>query len=169
MLPDTTNKMLLPTPAGDICLHYDNKKKALIVTLPPELKIGIVGNVDLKVTGDYNVETLGEINLLSRRKDINIESLGARIFLNSFRAKQIRQLGRYKAKRKEYLDKAKIKIPQKNIFEEVIEAMSSLNERVTALEGIGNNPDFKLPSIVCGCQKDNPEEGRETKVPLPKD
>ena len=136
--------VIIKTEYGDLVLKIEDNK--LMVYLPTDLKIGIVGDLDIKLTGDFNIESLGEINLLSRKKNINIDSLGANIFLNSYRSKQIRYNRYYKGLRTRQLkqiEQRKLecekieKIEQHYNIDDLVDAIIKLNERVTKLETLG--------------------------------
>ena len=136
--------VIIKTEYGNLVLKIEDNK--LMVYLPTDLKIGIVGDLDVKLTGDFNIETLGEINLLTRKKDINIDSLGANIFLNSYRSKQIRSNKYYKRLRnrqlkqieQQKLESEKIeKIESHYNIDDLVDAIIKLNERVTKLETLG--------------------------------
>ena len=121
-------------------IKTDIENKTLTISIPKDFKINVIGNIDFQIKGDFNIETDGEINLLSNNKDINLESLGAKIFLNSYRAKQIRNKRHYRKLRHKELSKiSKEKTtPHRHPLDDVIDAISSLNERITKLEGLGN-------------------------------
>lgn len=133
--------VIIKTEYGNLVLKIEDNK--LMVYLPADLKIGIVGDLDVKLTGDFNIETLGEINLLTRKKDINIDSLGANIFLNSYRSKQIRSNKYYKGLRNRQLkqieqQKLESEKTEKHYdVDDLVDAIIKLNERVTKLETLG--------------------------------
>ena len=133
----------IPTTTGELLFKADVVNNNLIITLPKDFKIDIIGDLDISVRGEFNVESKGEINLLSRKKNINIESLGAKIFLNSYRAKQIRNDRYYKKLRNQQLKELDQNICNEtnhhnDPLDEIMNAIISLNERISKLEGLGN-------------------------------
>ena len=131
----------IPTSTGDLSFKADIVNGNLTITIPKDFKLDIIGDLDMSIKGEFNIETNGEMNLLSRKKNINIESLGAKIFLNSYRAKQIRNNRYYKSMRTRQLKEIDV-IDDTNHhddpLEELTNAIISLNERITKLEGLGN-------------------------------
>lgn len=133
----------IPTTTGELFFKADIANDTLIIKLPKDFKIDVIGDLDISIKGEFNIDSKGEMNLLSRKKNINIESLGAKIFLNSYRAKQIRNDKYYKGLRKRQLkvldcDNSSETNHHEHPLDEIMDAISSLNERITKLEGLGN-------------------------------
>ncbi len=66
---------------SDINVSLDISTKTLKLTLPKDFKF--------EINGELNIETTGEINLLSKGSDINIDSLNSNMWINSFKCKQL--------------------------------------------------------------------------------
>lgn len=127
----------IPTPLGDFQLTFDTENNTCVVQLPKDIKFAIIGNIDLKVSGDLNAETSGEINLLSHNNMICLDSLDSSIHFNSLMAKQIRDLPEISSKREicfsspPPLDEDKLKL---NPLEKLMSGMCDLVRRITVLE-----------------------------------
>ena len=73
-------------------IEYDYINNELLINLPKDLKIRFLNNIDIITENDFNVLSLNEINLCSVNHDINIDSLNSAIYLNSQKAKQIKNI-----------------------------------------------------------------------------
>lgn len=72
--------------------ELDVENNILFITIPKDLKISLLNSLDLSVGGEFNIDTLNGINIVSREHDINIDSFHANIFLNSLLSKQISEM-----------------------------------------------------------------------------
>lgn len=150
------------TPNGVFKVYYDNKIDRLVFHFPDDLKLRIVGGVDIQQTGDFNLETLGEINLLTHDNMLNLDSLNSKIFINSMMSKQIRDLDMSVELRDQIMtqwkEKEKSSRKDKCIVHEQMEIIGELVHRLNELESVVHGKPIDKDAILERIRKVNNHE-----------
>lgn len=154
----------LLTPIGTFYLILDVDQKMIQVQVPEGFKLGFVNGLDIALGGDLDIDSIGEVNLVTRGKNINIDSLEAAIYLNSLKSKQTRDDPNWDSQRNELMEIARSKRDeiehQKKhscSTERLLELVSDLTERVERLEK--ENAELRnitMPFVPLGPLKNNP-------------
>lgn len=125
--------VIINTKFGQFVLKL-NSKGELELDLPDNFKLNIKGDLNLILNGEFNVDA-SEVNIVSRGDDINLDSLDASIYLNSYRAKQIKDIPEYIKLRKEQESaKKNSKQEHRDHVTEIYELLGSVIKRLDALE-----------------------------------
>ena len=127
------NGIQLKTEFGEFGIRLDIENKALKIDIPDDFKI--------MIGGDLTLETDGEINLLTHGKDVNIDSLDAFIWFNSYKCKQIRDIPEMVDRRNAQIEqRKKEREEQKNKtcpqMADMLELFGQLSERISRLENL---------------------------------
>ncbi len=143
LLLQKDSPILIDTPVG-IFKVLVNSNNELQLHIPDKLSFKIYGNLNVSIDGELNIDS-SELNVVTNGKDINLDSVNANIHLNSYRAKQIKNIPKFKDERlkqekvlKDGLDSAekdsKQKHLDKNHITELYDLLGDVLKRLAILE-----------------------------------